>query len=258
MKRTSLKAIPIAACLLLVQVGHGQIFTNIGLNNWRTNNTGNNITHRVAIGNLTTTPYQSVFQVHGELLPAGQLSPEVFRTNAPTTGNTFWRMFQGGTTAGFERGQLFADPANSHFNINAPNGHFQLHTQNVQRARLNGNVTSDIGPPTAPPFTNVNRDGFFALSGTADAFTNIGSRAPFTRLHLVDNAVNPNDPVVYAQQHGFRPWQRNGVTFTGNSDQSYIGHRYAGNDNTDFVVQWSDNPNGSPWGTDRIVRVART
>ena len=137
-----------------------------------------------------------------------------------------------------------------------PNFPIELRTFNVQRARLNGNLTGPIGPNPLVEFLNINRDGFFLLSGTADAFTNAASRAPFTRLHLADNAVSGTDPVVYAQQHGFRPWQRNGITFTGNSDQSYIGHRYAGNDNTDFVVQWSDNPNSSPWGTDRIDRVA--
>ncbi|MBK9146653.1 MAG: tail fiber domain-containing protein [Flavobacteriales bacterium] len=188
---------------------------------------------------------------------------EVFRTNTSQTilgvpNPTYWRMFHGGSGATDERGQLFAVPNLGHFNINAPNGHFQLHTQNVQRARLNGNVTSNMGPPTAPPFLNVNRDGFFALSGTDNAFNNVNSRAPFTRLHLVDNAVDPANPTVYAQEHGYRPWQRNGVTFTGNSDQSYIGHKYDANDNTDFVVQWSDNPNGSPWGVDRMKFVFTT
>ncbi|MFZ1694950.1 MAG: tail fiber domain-containing protein [Flavobacteriales bacterium] len=167
-------------------------------------------------------------------------------------------MFQGGLTAADERGQLFAVPTLGHFNINSPNGHFQLHTQNVQRVRLNGNVISNMGPPTAPPFLNVNRDGFMAISGTENAFNNVNSRVPFTRLHLVDDAVDPTNPVKYAQEHGFRPWQRNGITFTGNSDQSYIGHKYGTDDNTDFVVQWSDNPNGSPWGVDRMKFVFTT
>ena len=237
-------------------------FTNIATSGWwRTNPPGTNQGRGLAVGNLTAWPFPAAFQVHGDL--TATLTGEVFRTNASQTilgvaNPTYWRMFHGGSTPADERGQLFAVPTLGHFNINSPNGHFQLHTETVQRARLNGNVTSNMGPPTAPPFTNVNRDGFFALSGTADAFTNIGSRAPFTRLHLVDNAVNPNDPVVYAQQHGFRPWQRNGITFTGNSDQSYIGHKYGANDNTDFVIQWSDNANGSPWGTDRMKFVFNT
>ncbi|WKZ65004.1 MAG: hypothetical protein QY325_09535 [Flavobacteriales bacterium] len=128
------------------------------------------------------------------------------------------------------------------------------YTAAIQRMRLNPNVTGPIGPTPGFQFPNINRDGFLVLSGTDNAFTNAGSRAPFTRLHLVDNAVIANDPVVYAQQHGFRPWQRNGVTFTGNSDQSYVGQRYYGEDETDFVIHWSDNPDGRPWGTDRMNR----
>ena len=110
-------------------------------------------------------------------------------------------------------------------------------TANLLRARLNGNVTGPIGPSPATQFPNINRDGFLLLSGAPDAFTNTDSRAPFTRLHLVDPAGGSTDPLAYAQQHGFRPWQRNGITFTGNSDQAYIGQKYNGNDNTDFVIQ---------------------
>lgn len=66
-----------------------------------------------------------------------------------------------------------------------PNFPIELRTFNLQRARLNGNVTGPIGPLPAIEFPNINRDGFFLLSGTADAFTNALSRAPFTRLHVV-------------------------------------------------------------------------
>lgn len=126
----------------------------------------------------------------------------------------------------------------------------EWYTNAIQRARLSPNVTSAMGPGNQ--FPNVNRDGYFLLSGTPDAFTNVNSRAPFTRLHLADQSVNALDPNQYAQQQGFRPWQRNGISFTGNSDQSYIGQRFDALDNTDFVIQWSDNPASSPWGTDRM------
>ena len=134
----------------------------------------------------------------------------------------------------------------------------EWYTNAVQRMLLNPDVTGPMGPGFTPPFPNVPRDGFLLLSGQPDAFTNGASRAPFTRLHLIDDATGILNPVVYAQEHGFRPWQRNGITFTGNSDQSYIGHKYAGNDNTDFVIQWSDNPDSSPWGTDRLKFVFTT
>jgi len=120
--------------------------------------------------------------------------------------------------------------------------------------RLNPDVLGFIGV-----FPGINRDGYLLLSGQPDAFTNVGSRAPFTRLHLIDPETGSTNPLVYAQQIGFRPWQKNGVTFTGNSDQSYIGHKYGSlNDNTDFVIQWSDNPDSSPWGTDRMKFVFTT
>ena len=120
-------------------------------------------------------------------------------------------------------------------------------TANLLRAQINERVTY----PTLGAFTNVIADGFTLITGQPDAITNVNSRAPFSRLHLVDNtgAVNPN---VYAQEYGFRNWMRNGITFSGNSDQAYIGQRYAGDDNTDFVIQWSDNVSGSQWGTDRM------
>jgi len=209
-----------AVMALLCTVGlQAQVVNNFNGDYRLTLNTGNNAPRSFTIGSQFFAG-ASAFNIRGDQMGGNSVTPEVFRTLAPTTGNTFWRMFQGGTTAGFERGQLFAEPANTNFNINAPSGNFLLHTQNVARARLNGNVTGPIGPTPGFQFPNINRDGFFLLSGTANAFTNGLSNAPFTRLHLVDHAVNPNDPVVYAQQHGFRPWQRNRITFTESSDQS--------------------------------------
>lgn len=61
-----------------------------------------------------------------------------------------------------------------------------------------------------------------------------------------------SNPSTYAQQLGYRLWQRNGVTMTGNSDQCYIGAKYNGNDSSDLVLQWSDNSENQPWGTDRL------
>ncbi|MCB0759675.1 MAG: hypothetical protein KDC01_14530, partial [Flavobacteriales bacterium] len=55
-----------------------------------------------------------------------------------------------------------------------------------------------------------------------------------------------------AEQWGYRPWQRNGVTFTGNTDQGYIGQKFreGGEGETDMVIQWSDNP-----GVDKADRL---
>ncbi|TXI82919.1 MAG: tail fiber domain-containing protein [Flavobacteriales bacterium] len=106
-------------------------------------------------------------------------------------------------------------------------------------------------------FANIKRNGYLAVSPVENFYANPG---PFTRLHLVDSGAAV---VNYAQDFGFRPWMRNGVTMTGNSDQMYIGHKYAYVDSTDYtsgeindrsdaVIEWSDNPDDSPWGTDRL------
>lgn len=126
-------------------------------------------------------------------------------------------------------------------------------TKRIDRMRLNPNLTGTIGQ-----FSSINRDGYLLLSGQPDAFINPASLAPFTRLHLIDPETGSTNPIVYAQEIGFRPWQKNGITFTGNSDQAYIGQKYKGNDNTDFVLQWSDNPAPSQYGTDRMKFVFTT
>ncbi len=191
--------------------------------------------------NIGTAPSTGhAFEIHGE-----QMTPavaDVFKTDAPGHFDTYWRMFH----IGKQYGNLFhldGDPQNK-FNINAPRGHLSWYTENKQRMRLNFTQNVTVGA-----FANVNTDGFVGISERPEFFDN--TIGPFSRLHLVD-AVGSNNPNVYAQQLGFRPWQRNGITFTGNSDQGYIGQKYDGNDNTDMVIQWSDNPQTSPWGCDRM------
>ncbi|MFZ1333237.1 MAG: hypothetical protein WAR83_13665 [Flavobacteriales bacterium] len=64
---------------------------------------------------------------------------------------------------------------------------------------------------------------------------NLVSR-PHSLLHLAEGVEGNASP------WGYRDWQRNGITFTGNDDHGYIGHRYGEPDVTDMVLQWSDNP----------------
>ncbi|MCC7501901.1 MAG: hypothetical protein IT229_05185 [Flavobacteriales bacterium] len=117
-----------------------------------------------------------------------------------------------------------------------------FYTNAIQKMRLNANPAG----ANINGYTGTLCDGFLLLSGQPDAFTNAACDAPFTRLHLVDPTGSVN-PINYAQEFGFRPWQKNGVTFTGNSDQGYIGQKYNSNDATDMVIQWSDNPSTDPW-----------
>ena len=129
------------------------------------------------------------------------------------------------------------NPVEIRHNGNQP---IEWYTDSIQRMRLSPNVNSAMGPSNQYP--SVNRNGYLLLSNQPDAFTNTASRAPFTRLHLIDSAGTSVNPTVYAQQQGYRLWQRNGVTFTGNSDQSYVGAKYDGNDNSDLVRASSPSP----------------
>lgn len=211
------------------------------------------------IGDAYATGATSVLNVRGDLLGTGNTSGNVFMTNAPSDVPSYWRMFHGNvdyTLPSDERGQIFSLPDLGDFFVHAPSGHLHLLTTFQTRLRLNADWTSPMGP--GDPFPGVERDGFMLLARSISAFNNGGSRAPFTRLHLIDDVNSSDNPLIYAQEQGYRPWQRNGITFTGNADQSYIGHRYDTSDNTDFVIQWSDNPNGSPWGVDRLKFVFTT
>ncbi|HQV37511.1 MAG: hypothetical protein IPO60_00755 [Flavobacteriales bacterium] len=93
-------------------------------------------------------------------------------------------------------------------------------------------------------FPNIPADGFNLITPN-DGFLHQASKGPFSRLHLAEGGEDLN-----AQEWGYRPWQRNGITFTGNGDQGYIGHKYKDKDVTDMVIQWSDNP--GTWKGDRM------
>jgi hypothetical protein len=213
---------------------------------------------------------QSLLQVRG--LDVGMTIPtttftafglgaqSTFRTVTPSGTQNYWSMFKGAST---EVGQLFSTGTTSfqnvHFNVGATRGHLRLwstsgtealstapNTSALLRLQLNRTQTSNING-----FAGINTSGFVAISERPGFFDLAGINGAFSRLHLVDD-IGSGTPLVYAQQFGYRPWQRNGITFTGNSDQSYIGQQYNGNDKTDFVIQWSDNPQSDPWGCDRM------
>ena len=107
-------------------------------------------------------------------------------------------------------------------------------TANRFRARINEAVTY----PSLNSFTNIPADGFTLITPD-NGFLGQAPRGPFSRLHLAEGGTSGN-----AEQWGYRPWQKNGITFTGNDDQGYLGQKYRGGDPgfTDMVMQWSDNP----------------
>jgi len=105
----------------------------------------------------------------------------------------------------------------------------EFRTANIERMRLNPTVNYTIGS-----FATQNANGYLGLSPNATLWT-APSPGPFSRLHLHDGLTSVLDA-------SYRPWMDNGITFTTNMDQMYIGHKVEpGDDQTAAVIQWSDN-----------------
>src|SRR5690606_23399286 len=72
-------------------------------------------------------------------------------------------------------------------------------------------------------------NGYLGLSPNGTLWTN--GPGPFSRLHL-------HDGTTAVLQASYRSWMDNGITFTTNSDQMYIGHKVeTGFDQTAAVVR---------------------
>jgi hypothetical protein len=124
-------------------------------------------------------------------------------------------------------------------------GNFPIdwYTDAIQRMRLNQTGISTINTFPVP------NSGFLGISARPAFFT--GTPGPFSRLHLVDS-IGANNPIIYAQLGSFRPWQRNGVTFTGNADHGYVGQKYNALDRTDMVVHWGNDPGPTQFAPDYL------
>ena len=155
----------------------------------------------------------------------------------------YWNSFPGGNVIttnewlGADYGSLI--PLRIQTRANQP---IDFSTADRFRARINERVTYS----SLNTFPNIPADGFTLITPDM-GFLNQPPRGPFSRLHLAEGGEDGN-----AEQWGYRPWQRNGVTFTGNTDQGYIGQKFreGGEGETDMVIQWSDNP-----GVDKADRL---
>lgn len=176
-----------------------------------------------SIGTAPTSGF--ALDVHGELMTPAL--GDVFKTDAIVNKDSYWRMFHAGT----EFGNLFhrSHDADDKFNVNATVGHLTFLTNSIERMRINPTRTY----PTLGAFNNIVADGFAGICPNTSLWTN--ARGPFSRLHLADGNLD-------WQASGYRPWQRNGISLTGNNDQMYMGQKYGDQDYTDAVIQWSDNP----------------
>lgn len=115
-------------------------------------------------------------------------------------------------------------------------------TDNLFRARINPRMIY----PSLNSFTNIPADGFTLITPDNGILSQV--KGPFSRLHLAEGGTTGN-----AEELGFRPWMKNGISYTGNTDQGYIGQKYrgeGGTGETDMVIQWSDNPGN--WKGDRL------
>ncbi|MCB9168128.1 MAG: hypothetical protein H6595_11720 [Flavobacteriales bacterium] len=132
------------------------------------------------------------------------------------------------------------------------NAALDVQTNAIRRLTLIPDATYTIGS-----FSSLVRDGSLLLSPDVDLFYTNGGPGPFSLLHLADGTGDNS------QTNGYRPWMRNGITFSGNSDLGYIGQKYTYNDSsdytsgeqddyTDMIINWSDNP-----GTDLGDRMPR-
>ncbi len=126
-------------------------------------------------------------------------------------------------------------PANDYVGT-TDNQDLVLRTSAIPRFRLNRTVPYTIGS-----FGGQVSDGYLGLSPNGNLWS--GGPGPFSRLHLHDGSASP-------LQLSYRPWMDNGITFTTNNDQMYIGHKVEdGDDQTAAVIQWADN-NEAPAGPD--------
>ena len=105
--------------------------------------------------------------------------------------------------------------------------------------------------PNINGYSSVSKPAYVAISARPAFLETATSDGPFSRLHLVDNTLT-STASDYAPDFGYRPWMRNGVTFTGNRDLGYIGQAYNGTGVSDMVLSWSDATTSGPWTADRL------
>lgn len=149
------------------------------------------------------------------------------------------------------RFSLFVDPSNGTppymVNLQAEWGPMQFVTANgtngsnlSSRMRINGyNVGNTLNG-----FTNQITSGFVGISADPTFWTaGTSTQTPASLLHLVGD-FNGHNPFAY------RPWMKNGISFTLGWDQGFIGPRLVNDENDvmEFVVGWGDN--ASTYGPD--------
>ncbi len=190
----------------------------------------------------------------GFLLPMGM---HVFAQQAPTTtlpssasngtaSNQFWS--RAGSTNSNGLNNIFGTLWNSPI---------YTMTNSAYRMKLNGTYTAGGGTAQygingygfGNNNTTINTSGYLLLGNDINSLYQ--SKGAFTLLHL--NGQNSTG-IGSAQEFGFRPWMKTGITLTDNSDMSYLGLRQlgTGSDVTETTIAWSDNA-GTISGPDEMA-----
>jgi hypothetical protein len=245
-------SIPLLLVFLLTQsVGHSQTLTQGLLGSvyqqLDNSNVNNNFWSRsLGVGYFNTflpgslTEPQSLLHVYSGQTPppvSGAFNQtETFRTTVASGFDQQWRMERGP----LEIARFWHTANNTSFFIQAsqPTGHLWLRNSLQDGIKIS---LTGVAPSLLNGYS-LNRVGYGAIGDDA-LVTSMAINAPWARWHLVHETVN-TDPAF-----GFRPWMRNGVMGTGNSDLFYMGHKYAMTggtgaeepDNSNVVAAWGDD-----------------
>ncbi|MDF2436245.1 MAG: Collagen triple helix repeat-containing protein [Bacteroidota bacterium] len=165
-------------------------------------------------------------------------------TVAPSVPNSSMAWFRGGNTIAGTGG------SNNIFGT-AFNSPIYTITNNILREKLNGDFNNTTQYPIntyTGVADGVNTSGYLLLGqnspiqpggGPPALYQQLGA---FSLLHL-NGVQNSTTGLGFAQEFGYRPWMKTGITFTGNNDLMYFGIRalLPGQDQSEMVASWSDN-----------------
>jgi hypothetical protein len=249
MKRSKERLATAMAGIVLAILVHGQgqnMFQSDGLGNQYLANPAPPLfafpPRSVHIGTLPIGGFATL-RVRGDQLPVvdewqnNPLDPyyTTFRTDVGLV-NQKWCMVRGQN----EIGSLYHTATNTSFFVKAMQSTGHLWLRNSVNDGIKISLTGVA--PTQLNGYSLNRVGYGAIGDDA-LVTGMAINAPWARWHLVHETPN-TDPFF-----AFRPWMRNGVMGTGNSDLFYMGHKYAmtggtgaeENDNSNMVAAWGDD-----------------
>lgn len=120
-------------------------------------------------------------------------------------------------------------------------------TNATTRMQLNGSLSYGVDGLPAQA-----KSGYLLIGNDIplnnDLFSN--GFGAFSMLHLAGRDGQ------FVQEFGYRNWMKTGVTFTDNTDLSYIGLRQVGTgyDKTETTITWADNASGAQGPDDMVFR----